>query len=61
MLRDELQTLVESEMDMTAQVAVCIAAGYSQAMTRESLGISQLEYLISKQRITTLAARWVRK
>lgn len=58
MFRDELQTLVESEMDMTAQVAVCLAAGYSATNIKLFLAITDVEYVISKQRIVTLAKRW---
>lgn len=58
MFRDELQSLVEGEMDITAQVAVCIAAGYSAANTRLFLAITQAEYVMARQRIETLATRW---
>lgn len=58
MFRDELQSLVEAEMDLTAQVAVCIAAGHRSEDIKRQLGLTQAEYLMARQRIATLASRW---
>jgi hypothetical protein len=56
--RDELQPIVETELDMTAQVATMISQGYRKAEVMDILGIPDYVYKTHVERLQCLAHKW---
>lgn len=58
-LRQQLKGQLEVEMEMTVQVAVCVAARMTTPQIKESVGCSDLDVKMAKQRLEMVAQTWL--
>jgi hypothetical protein len=57
-LRVDLNKQVTAEMEVTVQIAVCLASKMPVQQIRDTLGCSDLDVKIAKQRLEMVASSW---
>lgn len=57
-LRRKLTLAIAIEVEVTAQVAVCLAAKLTTSEIKQALGCTDLDIRMAKQRLADVAGQW---